>query len=98
MTRDEAAQLPTTIDGHQVADLWGCSYWCVLEQVRSETCPVAPLRLGRKLRWPTAKVLASVGLAIDEPVVPSSEAGPEPVRLEAVRSLPAQIRQIKASP
>ncbi|MDQ3641493.1 MAG: hypothetical protein M3450_08535 [Actinomycetota bacterium] len=62
MTREEAALLPTTIDGHQVAELWGCSYWSVLDQVKAGTCPVAPLRLGRKLRWPTAMVLASVGI------------------------------------
>ena len=76
MTRDDAAQLPTTIDGHQVAELWGCSYWSVLEQVRAGTCPVEPLRLGRKLRWPTALVLLSVGI---HPTSEREEGGPKAV-------------------
>lgn len=51
-----------TIDGHETARILGCSYWSLLEQVKAGTCPVEPLRLGRKLMWPTAKVLAAVGL------------------------------------
>ena len=56
------ADLPPTLDGRQVAELFGCSYWSLLEQVKDGACPVAPLRLGRKLRWPTAQVLRVLGV------------------------------------
>jgi hypothetical protein len=51
-----------TIDGHRTAEIFGCSYWSLLEQVKAETAPVMPLRLGRKYRWPTSAVLRAVGL------------------------------------
>lgn len=57
----ELAHLPT-LDGHQTAELLGCSYWSLLEQVKRGDCPVVPLRLGRKYRWPTAAVLRLLGI------------------------------------
>ncbi len=66
MRLSDLADLPATIDARQLADLFGCSYWSVLEQVKAGTCPVAPLRLGRKLRWSTAAVLRL--LEADTPV------------------------------
>lgn len=61
MSLPNPAEQPT-MAATEVAEVWGCSAWAVYEMVRSQTCPVEPLRLGRKLRWPTARVLASVGL------------------------------------
>ena len=58
----EVADLPTTLDGRQTAELLGCSYWSLLQQVKAGTCPVAPLRLGRALRWPTRAVLKALHL------------------------------------
>jgi len=66
LTLDDGGELPPTLDGHQVAELLGCSYWGLLEMVKRDECPVAPLRLGRKLRWPTALVLGVLGLGPDE--------------------------------
>jgi predicted DNA-binding transcriptional regulator AlpA len=51
-----------TLNAKQVAELWGVSDWQVYETHKRGECPVEPLTIGRCLRWPTAKVLASVGL------------------------------------
>src|ERR1035437_8846882 len=53
-----------------MADMLGCSYWSLLEQVKSGTCPVMPIALGHKYRWPTASVLRLLG-------VDAVETGPE---------------------
>lgn len=60
MMLSDLANLPATMDARQFADLFGCSYWSVLQQVKAGTCPVAPLRLGRKLRWSTAAVVRAL--------------------------------------
>lgn len=54
--------MPATLDAAAVAELWGVSTDTVYGMVRSDTCPVAPLHLGRLFRWPTLPVLRSVGL------------------------------------
>ncbi len=58
----DLADLPPTLDGHRTAEILGCSYWSLLEQVKAGVCPVEPIRLGRNLRWPTATVLRTIGL------------------------------------
>jgi hypothetical protein len=62
LTLGDLRDLPPTLDGHQVAEILGCSYWSLLEQVKAGTCPVEPLRLGRSLRWPTVAVLRLIGV------------------------------------
>ena len=57
LTLENLRNLPPTLDGRQTAELLGCSYWSLLQQVKAGTCPVEPLRLGRCLRWPTSAVL-----------------------------------------
>jgi predicted DNA-binding transcriptional regulator AlpA len=54
-----------TMNAEQVGEIWGCSAWTIYQMVGAGRCPVEPLRLGRKLVWPTASVLASVGLHFD---------------------------------
>lgn len=74
--------LPPTLDAQQVAGILGCSVWCLYETVKRGECPVAPLHLGRKLRWPTAAVLHAVGL----PAVQPADGMPEQsAPLEAMR-------------
>lgn len=53
------------MSAEEVAEVWGCSAWTVYQQAKAGTLPVAPLRLGRLLRWPAAAVYASVGLRSD---------------------------------
>lgn len=62
MKLSEVDDLPPTLDGHQAAELLGCSYWHLLELVKRGEAPVEPLRLGRSLRWPTAAVLRALGI------------------------------------
>jgi hypothetical protein len=65
LTLDDLRDLPPTLDGRQVAEILGCSYWSLLEQVKFGRCPVEPLRLGRNLRWPTVAVLRVIGIDSD---------------------------------
>ncbi len=61
-----AGDLPPTVGVEQVAQLYGVSPWTVKRRVADGTFPVAPRRLGRLLRWPTATVLHDLGLKINE--------------------------------
>lgn len=78
MNLADVANLPTVLDGHAAADAFGVSYWHLLELVKKGEAPVEPLRLGRRLVWPTARVLDALGIGaapIDderdgEPVLP----------------------------
>lgn len=54
--------LPPTLSTEEVAGMFGCGVDHLWRLAREGSAPVEPLRLGRKLRWPTAKVLASLGL------------------------------------
>ncbi|WP_298800155.1 DNA-binding protein [Pseudonocardia sp. 73-21] len=54
--------LPATLDVGQVANLYGMSTWALYEAVKTGKVPVQPLRVGKKLRWPTALVLRSLGI------------------------------------
>lgn len=86
----DVGSLPPTLDGHQVADLFGCSYWGLLDLVKSGSCPVEPLRLGRKLRWPTAEVLRVLGVEMGEPgpLNPGSAAADQTPAAEPIHGQP----------
>ena len=66
ITLRSLADLPPTLDGHQAAEILGCSYWTLLELRKRGECPVEPLKLGRVLRWPTLKVLETVGVTAED--------------------------------
>jgi len=57
-----AAELPPTLDATEVARLWTVGKWAVYDGAAAGTLPVAPIRIGRALRWPTVAVLRSVGM------------------------------------
>ncbi len=67
--------LPPTLTAEQVAEMWGCSTWAVYAMAKAGECPVTPLKLGRKLVWPTLGVLRSVGL-VGNGEGPAAVAGP----------------------
>ena len=50
----------TTYGADEVAELYGVSEWLVYQ--RPDDLPVAPIRVGRTLRWPAAPVLRSLGI------------------------------------
>jgi predicted DNA-binding transcriptional regulator AlpA len=59
--------LPPVLRAHHVASLLSVSVDLVYELVRQDACFVAPVRMGRSLRWPTNAVLNA--LAIDPAAV-----------------------------
>lgn len=54
--------LPTTLAAPEVAELLGVGVDHLYRLVRDGRCPIAPVRLGRRLRWPTATVLRELGI------------------------------------
>jgi predicted DNA-binding transcriptional regulator AlpA len=67
----DVASLPAVLTSSEVARLWGVSEDHVWSMAREGTAPVEPLKLGRSYRWPTARLLALLGLGpdADEPPV-----------------------------
>ena len=55
-------ELAPTLSTDEAADLFGCTPDTLYELVKRGEAPVEPLRLGRRLRWPTRKVLAVLGI------------------------------------
>jgi hypothetical protein len=49
-----------TLGADEMAQLFGYSAWFVYQH--ADEMPVAPIRVGRKLRWPTAPVLRVLGI------------------------------------
>ena len=73
MNLGDIASLPPTVDTPTAAEMFGCSTSCLWALVREGKAPIEPLRLGRKLRWPTAPLLELLG--IDTPTsLPSARA------------------------
>lgn len=60
-----------TLSTDEAADLLGCSPDTLYAMVRAGEGLVEPLRLGRVLRWPTAKVCAVLGIEWPRPNVPT---------------------------
>lgn len=56
--RARAAALPPTLTTAETAEMLGTTTSTLWRLVREGTAPVEPLRLGRCLRFPTARVLA----------------------------------------
>lgn len=61
-TIGEATNLPAVLTTEQAADLLSVSTDHLWALARERRAPVEPLRLGRSLRWPTAPLLAVLGL------------------------------------
>lgn len=51
-----------TLSTAEAAEMFGCSTDTLYALVRQGAAPVRPLRLGSKLRWPTALVLDVLGI------------------------------------
>lgn len=58
-------EYPLTLNTSDVAKLFDCSPELLQRQVGSGQLPCEPLRLGNRLRWPTLKVAAAVGLVAE---------------------------------
>lgn len=53
---------PATYSAEEVADLLGVSAWSIYASVKNGTCPVMPIKVGRRLVWPRATVDRLLGL------------------------------------
>lgn len=56
---------PPTVATDVVAGWWSCSPELLQRQAAAGELPVTPLRLGRRLRWPTAAVAGAAGLPVE---------------------------------
>jgi Helix-turn-helix domain len=56
---------PASLTADEVAELYRVSRDALYESVRRGDCPVEPLRVGRRLVWPTALVERSLGMNSD---------------------------------
>ena len=54
--------LPPALTSEQAAELLGVSRGALWAAARDGDAPVEPYRVGRALRWPTAPILALLGL------------------------------------
>jgi hypothetical protein len=54
------------MDARALAAVLGVSAWNLYEATKRGDCPVAPIRCGRRLLWPKARVAAALGLTVDE--------------------------------
>ena len=62
-----------TITAKQFAELLGISLWALYQSVREETCPVEPIRVGRRMVWSSALVADLLGVeSLDDPSRPPS--------------------------
>jgi predicted DNA-binding transcriptional regulator AlpA len=57
-----ARRHPATLRAEEVADRFGISTWALYESVRRGDCPVTPIKVGRRLLWPTAQIDRLLGL------------------------------------
>lgn len=65
MRLDDVGALPPTLTSAQAAELLGVSVDHLWSLARAGEAPVTPLRLGRTYRWPTARLLALLGLDVE---------------------------------
>ncbi len=57
------AELGPVLDARQFARLCGVHIETIYDGAKAGTLPVPPFKVGRALRWPTATVLETLGLA-----------------------------------
>lgn len=63
----DVAHLPPTLTTEQAAEMLGVSRDHLWALQRAGEAPIEPLRLGRALRWPTARLAALLGLDLTTP-------------------------------
>jgi predicted DNA-binding transcriptional regulator AlpA len=62
----DLADLPPTLSTEQAAQVFGVGVDHLWALARAGTAPVEPVRLGRRLRWPTTLVMRSVGVDVTD--------------------------------
>jgi predicted DNA-binding transcriptional regulator AlpA len=72
----EIGTLPAVLTSEETAELLGVSVDHLWALAREGSAPVEPLKLGRSYRWPTARLLALLGLGPDADEPPVGAGGP----------------------
>jgi predicted DNA-binding transcriptional regulator AlpA len=88
----DVATLPVVLTSEETAELLGVSVDHLWALAREGTAPVEPLKLGRSYRWPTARLLALLGLGPDANEPPGRSGG------SSVTDLPEAAKHPKRSP
>lgn len=83
--------LPSALTSEQAAELLGMSRGALWAAARDGDAPVEPYRVGRALRWPTAPILALLGLG-------SVTQSPDVTTPTSVRDHLALVRTSDAQP
>jgi excisionase family DNA binding protein len=80
-TISDVGSLPAVLTSEEMAELLGVSVHHIWALAREGSAPVEPLKLGRSYRWPTARLLALLGLApeADEPPADTGGSVTDPV-------------------
>ena len=53
---------PATINAKQLAKALGVGTWTIYQGAKQGTLPVAPIRVGSRMVWPSATVAALLGV------------------------------------
>jgi predicted DNA-binding transcriptional regulator AlpA len=51
-----------TCTAEELAERLGVSTWAIYQSVKDNSCPIEPIRVGRRLVWPKAPVDRLLGL------------------------------------
>ena len=51
-----------TISAKEFSDILGVSLWTLYQSVREGTCPIEPIRIGRRMVWGSSQVAALLGV------------------------------------
>lgn len=98
MNLDDISSLPPTLTTPQAAELLGVHAELLYRVVREgEPFPVEPLRLGRKILWPTAKVVAMLTAGeSSQPTATPEQPRLDPLLLAAAAALRRWADEIEA--
>jgi predicted DNA-binding transcriptional regulator AlpA len=58
---------PATYTAEEFAQLLGVSSWAIYSSAKDGTCPIAPIRVGRRLVWSRAAVDRLLGVNEQQP-------------------------------
>ena len=59
--------MAATVTVEELAELLGVSSWAVYQACRSDSCPVPPIKVGRRIVFPKAAVDRLLGLEEPDP-------------------------------
>ena len=55
--------ISATTTAHETARLLGVSEWTLYKSVKDGTCPIPPIRIGKRMVWPRARLAELLGVS-----------------------------------